>query len=50
VTSAVNVNDLLDGHLALDIECVDRIYLNAYNCLLTGSVRRHRRAALLCAQ
>src|SRR6266540_2435417 len=27
---AVTVNDVLDGHVALDIECLDRIYLNAY--------------------
>lgn len=26
----VNVNDLLEGHAALDIECLDRVYLNAY--------------------
>ena len=26
----VTVNDLLDGHVALDIQCLDRIYLNAY--------------------
>lgn len=26
----VNVNDLLDGHVTLEIECLDRIYLNAY--------------------
>src|SRR3954471_21410569 len=26
----VTVNDLLDGHAALDIECLDRIYLNIY--------------------
>jgi hypothetical protein len=26
----VNVNDLLDGHVALDLECLDRVYLNAY--------------------
>ncbi len=25
----VTVNDLLDGHVALDIQCLDRIYLNA---------------------
>jgi hypothetical protein len=25
----VTVNDLLDGHTVLDIECLDRIYLNA---------------------
>jgi hypothetical protein len=26
----VTVNDVLDGHVALDLECVDRVYLNAY--------------------
>jgi hypothetical protein len=26
----VTVNEVLDGHAALDIECLDRIYLNAY--------------------
>lgn len=26
----VNINDLLDGHTVLDIECIDRIRLNAY--------------------
>ncbi|WP_427007060.1 hypothetical protein [Pseudarthrobacter sp. H2] len=25
-----NVNDLLEGHVALDIQCLDRIYLNGY--------------------
>ena len=25
-----NVNELLDGHVVLDVECLDRIYLNAY--------------------
>jgi hypothetical protein len=30
VTGVVNVNDLLNGHVSLDIECLDRIYLNAY--------------------
>jgi hypothetical protein len=30
MTAAVTVNDLLDGHVALDIECLDRIYLNGY--------------------
>ena len=31
------INELLDGHVALDLECLDRIYLNAY-------VRRGSRA------
>ena len=26
----VTVNDVLDGHVALDIQCLNRIYLNAY--------------------
>jgi hypothetical protein len=25
-----NVNEILDGHVALDLECLDRVYLNAY--------------------
>jgi hypothetical protein len=36
----VNVNDLLDGHVALDLECLDRVYLNAYvpNLQVSGQV------------
>lgn len=30
MTTVVNVNDLLDGHVVLDLDCLDRIYLNAY--------------------
>ena len=30
MASVVNINDVLEGHVALDIECVDRLYLNAY--------------------
>lgn len=26
----VNINDVLEGHLALELDCLDRIYLNAY--------------------
>ena len=33
----VTVNDLLDGHVLLDIECLDRIYLNAYIPILQSS-------------
>jgi hypothetical protein len=25
-----NVNEILDGHVVLDLECLDRLYLNAY--------------------
>jgi hypothetical protein len=30
MTQVPNINDLLDGHTVLDIECIDRIRLNAY--------------------
>jgi len=30
VTRPVTTNDILDGHVTLDIECLDRIYLNGY--------------------
>jgi len=30
MAATVTVNDLLDGHVALDIECLDRIYFNGY--------------------
>ena len=30
VTTVTNINDVLDGHVALEVECVDRLYLNAY--------------------
>ena len=33
----VTVNDVLDGHVVLDIECLDRIYLNAYVPILQTS-------------
>jgi hypothetical protein len=48
VTSVVNINDVLDGHVALEVECVDRLYLNAYvpNLQVGGQVvtffTRHR--------
>lgn len=29
-SGVVRVNDVLDGHVGLDLECLDRIYLNAY--------------------
>lgn len=28
--SVVNINDVLDGHVGLEVDCVDRLYLNAY--------------------
>jgi hypothetical protein len=33
----ITVNDVLDGHVTLDIECLDRIYLNAYVPILQTS-------------
>jgi hypothetical protein len=30
VVAAVNVNDVLDGHVVLDLQCLDRVYLNGY--------------------
>ena len=38
----VTVNDVLDGHVGLDLECFDRIYLNGWvptlQCLVRWSV------------
>jgi hypothetical protein len=38
----VNINEVLDGHVALEVECVDRLYLNAYvaNLQVGGQVER----------
>ena len=30
MAAVVTVNDLLDGHVGLELECLDRIYLNGY--------------------
>ena len=30
MTAVVTINDVLDGHVGLDVECMDRIYLNGY--------------------
>ena len=30
MAAVVNINEVLDGHIALDLDCLDRIYLNAY--------------------
>jgi hypothetical protein len=42
VTSVVNINDVLDGHVSLDIACIDRLYLNAYvpNLQVGGQVNQ----------
>jgi hypothetical protein len=37
MAEVVNINDVLDGHVALDLACIDRLYLNAYvACLQVG--------------
>jgi hypothetical protein len=30
MAATVTVNDVLDGHVGLDVECLDRVYLNGY--------------------
>jgi hypothetical protein len=30
MASVVNINEVPEGHVALDVQCVDRLYLNAY--------------------
>jgi hypothetical protein len=37
VQRIVTVNDILGGHVVLDIECLDRVYLNAYVPILQSS-------------
>src|SRR5512144_3188457 len=40
--TVTNINDVLDGHVALEVECVDRMLLNAYvpNLQVGGQVAR----------
>jgi hypothetical protein len=37
MSGVVTASEVLDGHVALDIECLDRIYLNAYVPILQSS-------------
>ena len=30
MASVANINDVLEGHVALEVECVDRLLLNGY--------------------
>jgi hypothetical protein len=41
----VRTADILDGHVSLDIECLDRIYLNGYvpNLQVGGQVPQAQR-------
>jgi hypothetical protein len=43
--ATVTVNDLLDGHVVLDVQCLDRIYLNGYvpNLQVAGQVSKFLR-------
>ena len=40
MTTVVNINDVLDGHVGLELDCVDRLVLNAYvpNLQVSGQV------------
>jgi hypothetical protein len=40
VADASNINDLLAGHVTLEVDCLDRVYLNAYvpNLQVSGQV------------
>ena len=42
MASVTNINDVLEGHVALEVDCVDRLYLNAYvpNLQVGGQVVR----------
>jgi hypothetical protein len=48
MAAAVTVNGPLDGHVALDVECLDRIYLNGHvpNLQIIGPVVRFGVAAV----
>jgi hypothetical protein len=48
VATVVNINEVLDGHVALDLSCIDRLYLNAYVPVLQvgGQVERFCRVHL----
>src|SRR5664279_2955605 len=45
-TRLVTTHDILDGHVTLDIECLDRIYLNGYvpNLQVGGQVVQYSAA------
>ncbi|MDP8928910.1 MAG: hypothetical protein M3O70_10125 [Actinomycetota bacterium] len=30
MATVTNINEVLDGHVALEVDCVDRLYINAY--------------------
>jgi hypothetical protein len=49
MAAVVNVNDLLNDHVVLDLECLDRIYLNAYVPNLQTSGRSSSSCAITWA-
>jgi hypothetical protein len=42
MSQVVNINEVLEGHVALEVDCVDRLYINGYvpNLQVGGQVRR----------
>jgi len=42
MASVTNINDVLTGHVGLDLDCIDRLYLNCYvpNMAVGGQVAR----------
>jgi len=50
MSEILTVNDVLDGHVMLDVECLDRIYLNGYvpNLQVAGQVSSFMTAHLKC--
>ena len=47
MAAVVTVNDVLDGHVGLDVECLDRIYLNGYVPNLQARRLRQRSVATI---
>src|SRR5438552_1314179 len=43
-----NINELLDGHVTLEVECLDRLYLNGYveELVVGGQLRRYLKEQL----
>jgi len=50
MAGTVTVSELLDDHVVLDLECLDRLYLNAYvpNLQVSGQVVTFMRDHLRC--
>jgi hypothetical protein len=47
MASVVNINEVVDGRVSLQVECVDRLYLNAY-CSTRSTPPDLRAGALGC--